>query len=262
MGSIATALVRVGVGRSDVHRARGAGPLRLLTPRAAGNAAWIVTSSLGGGLVDGDDVTLELEVDDGATCVLATQSSTKAYRGRTTQAVRARIGEGAAAIIVPDPLVPYRDARVVSKTRVELAATGSLVLVDTLTAGRVAHGERWASERIDSTLLVVRDRVLLHDRVVLDRAHGDVAAKMQRFAAIATCILLGPRVAAQARDVLAAIAALPVRDPQLAIAASPLAEGCVVRIASTSTERIVAATRVHLGNACAELGEDPWARKW
>jgi dihydropteroate synthase len=37
-------------------RSRAAGPLRLLHPRAAGRAAWIVTSSLGGGLVDGDDV--------------------------------------------------------------------------------------------------------------------------------------------------------------------------------------------------------------
>jgi hypothetical protein len=46
MLDVASAIVRPGPGRSDVHRARGAGPLRLLCPRAAGKAAWIVTSSL------------------------------------------------------------------------------------------------------------------------------------------------------------------------------------------------------------------------
>jgi len=63
-------VIRAGSGRSDVHRARGAGPLRLLCPRAAGNAAWVVTSSLGGGLVDGDHVALDVTVDAGATCVI------------------------------------------------------------------------------------------------------------------------------------------------------------------------------------------------
>jgi urease accessory protein len=53
----ASALVRAREHRSDVHRARSAGPLRLLTPRA-GAAAWIVTSTYGGGLVDGDQVAL------------------------------------------------------------------------------------------------------------------------------------------------------------------------------------------------------------
>ncbi|MDB4932747.1 MAG: urease accessory protein UreD, partial [Myxococcaceae bacterium] len=75
----ASAIVRAGDHRSDVHRARSAGPLRLLFPRAAGRAAWIVTSSLGGGLVHGDDVSLAVTVDPGATALLTTQSSTKVY---------------------------------------------------------------------------------------------------------------------------------------------------------------------------------------
>jgi urease accessory protein len=263
---VASAVVRARPDRdiSDVHRARGAGPLRLLTPRAAGNAAWIVTSSLGGGLVDGDEVALEVEIDVGATCVITTQASTKAYRGRTHQELRARVAAGAAAIVVPDPLVPFRDAHVRQVTRIELAAGASLVLVDTLTAGRIAHGERWSCARVDTALSFVRaGATALHDRVVLDREHGEIAARMQRFMALATCIVVGPRVADHARALLAEISALPLADPDLIVAASPLGDdGVVIRIASTAIERIVASTRVHLQPACTTLGEDPWTRKW
>src|SRR5687768_3060300 len=44
---------RVG-NRTVVRTALAHSPLRLLTPRNHGHAAWVYTSSLGGGLVDGD----------------------------------------------------------------------------------------------------------------------------------------------------------------------------------------------------------------
>src|SRR5262245_25857867 len=107
--ALASALVRPGNGRSDVHRARGAGPLRLLFPRAAGDAAWIVTSSLGGGLVDGDAVALEVRVDAGATAVITTQASTKVYKGSSQQRTRVSVDGDGAVLVLPDPVVPYRD---------------------------------------------------------------------------------------------------------------------------------------------------------
>ncbi|CAN5774830.1 hypothetical protein BH11MYX2_BH11MYX2_24280 [soil metagenome] len=260
---VASAVVRThpdGV-RSDVHRARGAGPLKLLTLRAS-NAAWIVTSSLGGGLVDGDAVALDVEIDTNATAVVTTQASTKAYKGRAHQELRVRVGERANAIVVPDHLVPYANARVVQATRLDLASSASLVLCDILTAGRIAHGEMWACERVDLTLSIMRDGVQrLVDRVVLDRAHGAIAERLPGIAAIATCVLLGPRVAEHARAVLDRVRETPLVGEVL-IAASPLDEGVLVRLAGPSVEQVIATTRAQLIDACKALGEDPWARKW
>ena len=50
-------------GQSRVTRAFAASPLRLLTPRNHGPASWIFTSTFGGGLVGGDAVFLEVDVD-------------------------------------------------------------------------------------------------------------------------------------------------------------------------------------------------------
>src|SRR6476469_8708017 len=51
--------VRVAAARdrySVVTHARATSPLRLFTPRTGAPAAWIVTSTLGGGLVGGDNI--------------------------------------------------------------------------------------------------------------------------------------------------------------------------------------------------------------
>ena len=265
----ASALVRARDHRSEVHRARAAGPLRLLTPRA-GDAAWIVTSNYGGGLVDGDRVALEVDVDAGATCVVTSQAAQKVYRGASSQTTTVRVHAGATALVVPDPVVPFRGAVFAQKTRVELGDGASLALLDCVTAGRIAYGERWAAERIETTLEVARAggasasepvpgacTLLLLDRVIIERA-----SRMRRFDALATALLVGPRFADLAAAELARIAAEPVaKRAPLVVAASPLADGAIVRIAGVIDD-VVAAARAVVRPACTRAGEDPWARRW
>lgn len=260
----AQVVVRSGLGRSEVHRARAAGPLRLLTPRAAGRAAWVVTSSLGGGLVDGDNVACEIEIHPGATCVITTQASTKAYRGTTSQQLRVRAHGDATALVVPDPVVPYRDATFTQLTSIELAAEASLALVDVVTAGRVAHGERWEAARFDSTLSVTIDGTRrLVDRFVLDPEDGAIARRLGRFEAIGTVVLCGPRVSAIALAQLTELSRAPVRrDDAVIIGGSPLADGAMFRVAGERIEAVVATTRAMLHAACRAVGEDPWSRKF
>jgi urease accessory protein len=260
MVAAASAVVRAGPRRSDVHRARGAGPLRLLCPRAGGDAAWIVTSSFGGGLVDGDALALEVEIDAGATAVVTSQASTKIYKGTSSQRTAVRVRGDGRAIVVPDPVVPFRDARFAQVTTIALDAASSLVFGDVLTAGRIAYGERWSAAALDLTLaLEVAGARVLHDRVVLG---DDAARRMRRFEAIATAIVLGPAVREHAPAALA-LAAPAHPGARVVVAGSPLGDGgAMLRIAGERVEDVVAATRAALAPACARLGEDPWSRRW
>lgn len=260
----AQVVVRPGIGRSEVHRARAAGPLRLLTPRAAGRAAWVVTSSLGGGLVDGDNVACEIEIHPGATCVITTQASTKVYRGTSSQQLRVCALGDSIALVVPDPVVPYRDATFSQLTAIELAAGASLALVDVVTAGRVAHGERWVAARFDATLSVTIDgaRRLL-DRFVLDPEDGHLTRRLGRFEAIGTVVICGPRFSAIVHAQLAGLASAPVRrEEPVIVAGSPLADGAVFRIAGDRVQAVVETTRALLRDVCRAVGEDPWSRKF
>jgi len=73
-------------------------PLRFLAPRNHGNASWVFLSNLGGGLVDGDRVHLDVEAQQDSTALLGTQASTKVYRSPNgcSQHTSLRVAAGAA----------------------------------------------------------------------------------------------------------------------------------------------------------------------
>jgi urease accessory protein len=255
-----------------IGAAEATSPLRLLTPQNHGHGAWVFLASLGGGLVDGDAVQIEVEVGPGATGLLGTQASTKVYRcpsATCRQALAARVAEGGVLVMVPDPVVCFAGARYEQAVQIELAASATLVAVDAFTAGRSARGERWDFHRYAARSAVARQGTALFlDSILLDPEHGDLRARMGRFDAFATLVVVGPQ-AAPIREAALALA-LPARDRSaprraapLVIAASPLGQdGAVVRIAGTSVEAVTVAVRKGLQGIGDLLGDAPFARKW
>ncbi len=253
-------------GRTAVVEARASSPLRLLITRPQRGVTWAFTSTFGGGLVDGDAIGLDVTVGAFARLLLTSQASTKVYRSPrgARSSLSARVRAGAVLVSWPDPVACFAGARYAQSTAVDLEDGASLVAVETVTAGRVAHGERWSFARYRSDLRVARGgRALVLDALVLDAAHGSIAERMGRFEALATVIVAGPACAAIARDALAAIAAAPVaRGDELLEAASPIDDGAIVRVAGASIERVASRVRERLAGVSALVGGDPWARKW
>ena len=140
------AVVRGRDGRSAVTRAYTTSPLRLLMPKNHGSAAWIYTSSYGGGLVDGDRIVLEVDVGPGAAAFLSTQASTKVYRSPrgTGSELHARVSADGLFAVIPDPAVCFAAARYGQIQSFDLSARSGLVLVDWVSSGRHVSGERWA----------------------------------------------------------------------------------------------------------------------
>jgi urease accessory protein len=158
--------VRLVDGCSAVTGCAASSPLQLLAPRPRGQAAWIVSASHGGGLVAGDAVELQLSVGPGAAACLGTQAETKVYRaagaGGASQRLSATVGDGALLAFLPDPVSPFAGSSFDQVQRFELAAGASLVVLDSVTAGRPARGERWALHRYGS-----RNEVRSEGRLVL-----------------------------------------------------------------------------------------------
>jgi urease accessory protein len=265
-GSGALAIARVG-GRSVVVERRAVSPLRLLCPKNAGDAAWTYTSTLGGGLVDGDDLRLHVDVGAGAGALIATQASTKAYPGEAgvRQSLSATVGEQAILVVLSDPVVLFAGARAETLLDLELAGDGTCATVEALAAGRVATGERWAAARCQTRMRIRRAGVtVLDDALLLDPAHGDVRERMSPFDAWASVVLCGPKVAAAAEDLLTRPRP-PHRleaDLQAIELASPFDGGCLLRIAARSTA--ILSDRVQGALACVAplLGDDPFTRRW
>ena len=253
--------------RSVVCRAFAASPLRLLTPANHGNGAWVYASSYGGGLVGGDAIHLAVDVACGAAAFISTQSSTKAYRSAlgASTSVDALVGDGGLLVLSPDPVVCFAGSSYRQTQQIDIAASGSLVLVDWLSSGRRAAGERWAFDHYSSrTTVRIDGRLVFYDGLALDSTDGDLADRMGRFDVLATVLIVGTPVATAADAILADVHLEPlVRRAEVLTAAARVSnQGIVLRLAGASVEQIGRIIRRHLAFVPALLGDDPWSRKW
>jgi len=265
-GRAELAINRGNDGRSIVSRAYATSPLRLLLPKNHGRAAWVYTSSFGGGLVDGDRLILDIDVGAGAAAFVSSQASTKVYRSRkgTSAEVHARIGCDALLVVAPDPVVCFTAARYEQVQHFDLAAGAGLVLVDWLSSGRHAAGERWAFDEYRAQLRAHQEgRLVVHDSIALRAKDGGLSDRLGRFDVLATALVLGAPVHDSALEIIARAAQLPVtRRADALLVATQVGDGCVLRIAGTSVERVGTMLHEYLGFVPQLLGDDPWARKW
>ena len=250
-----------------VTRAFATSPVKLFTIRERHSACWVYSATFGGGLVGGDEVHLVAEVEAGARALLTTQASTKVYRSLrpVRQTVSARVDEGGLLAVIPDPIVCFAGADFTQIQRYDLQSNASLTVVDWLTSGRHAAGERWAFDRYESRIDIRRDgrRVLL-DGMVLEPGLDSVACRMAHFDVILTVVLVGALVADGAARIFESTSRMPVApEADVVVSAARLGEdGLLLRMAGLHLEDVSRALRQHLTFLSPLIGDDLWGRKW
>ncbi|WP_430334710.1 urease accessory protein UreD [Rhodococcus sp. ACT016] len=157
--------------RTEIGHRRQRPPLQIMRPLYVDpqrpDLPVVYLMSTGGGLVQGDRMRFEFDCGPGTSVHLTTQASTKVQRMDTdyaTQIVSLRAGAGAFVEYLPEPLIPFAGARLHQRTAVTVDPTATVVLGETVLAGRLARDERhrydvFASDleisRPDGTLLAV-----------------------------------------------------------------------------------------------------------
>jgi urease accessory protein len=249
-------------------RAVAASPLRVLNPQTAGTSSWVYLATYGGGLLGGDSLDVAIDAGPGAAALIATQASTKVYRSDqgASQRLRARAADGSLLVLLPDPVTAFSGSRYIQEQHLELEASASLVLLDWLTAGRMASGERWQFDGYTSRTFVRRaGTLLLHDAISLTPEDGGVAGRMNRFNCVATVVVTGPAVRAAAERLAGEIDTAPLaRRADLLMSAAPLTggDGILVRLAGLSVEQVGGVIRRFLNFVPSLLGDDPWSCKY
>ncbi len=254
-------------GRTILATARAESPLKFVRPTFPGTScAAVCLVTFGGGLVGGDAVDLDVEVESGATLVVFTQSSTKVFRGSSRQVLRAKV-EGT-LVMLPDPVSAFAGARYTQRIDVTLGQDGACVVLDGFTSGRAAFGDRWAMTALDFRTTIARGgQTVLCDALRLDSADGAIADRAGRFEAFATLVSVGRK----AQPVTDAIIRDPIAPPsnELVVAASPLPRaeslgvpGAIVRIAASSPAEALAAARSRLRSLPDIDAVDPFGSRY
>ena len=247
-----------------VTRSFATSPVKLITTRGRGSTCWVYAATFGGGLVGGDEIRLRADVATGARALLTTQASTKVYRSsrQSRQSLDAAVAADAMLTVVPDPIVCFADANFVQTQRYELHDRSTLIMVDWMTSGRHAAGERWAFSRYESRVDIRRgaERIFF-DGLVLEPELDSVAARMGHVEVLLTAVITGPLVADAAIDMVERVSQDPIRrGSNLVASAARLRDGgALLRMAGVSVELVGGELRRWLTFLPPD---DFWNRKW
>jgi urease accessory protein len=160
--------------RTLLARRRHTGPLvvqKALHPEGPGVCQAIVVHPPGG-IVGGDTLALDVDVEAGAHAQLTTPGATKWYRStgaRAMQTVTANVAEGAVLEWLPQEAIVFDGARAAMITRIALARDSLYFGWELACLGRAASGERYASGAYRQRVELVRDGALIWaERAAID----------------------------------------------------------------------------------------------
>ena len=109
------------------------------------------------GLLAADAYEFDWHLEPSARVRITTQGATRVHPAResgSTQTTRIHVAAGAHLELWPDSVIPFAGAYFTSKTEAFLEEGACFILFESLSAGRVARGEKFAFERVDSRVLV------------------------------------------------------------------------------------------------------------
>lgn len=163
-------------GRTELTRHYQKSPLQIMRPlyynTLRPDMAYTYLMSTGGGILQGDRLRTDLSFGPGTSAHVTTQAHTKVYRMEHDYAsaiMNITVEADAYLEFLPDPVVPFVDSRFYQQTAVVLDESATLLLGETVYAGRLARGERHAYAVYASDLEVRRPdgRLVALDRVRL-----------------------------------------------------------------------------------------------
>jgi urease accessory protein len=99
-----------------------------------------------GGIVPGDSLELDVDIEQGAHALITSPAATKVYRsdGRTSKLKQIlRAADGAILEWLPQDTILFNGARIELETRIDLSGSATCIGWDLLCFGRPACGERF-----------------------------------------------------------------------------------------------------------------------
>jgi urease accessory protein len=145
-----TGFLHLGFERRDGHtilaglerRAPYMAQRALYCDREMPDLAWVFLITTTGCLLQGDRLALDVRLAPGARAHVTTQSATKIHTMDANYAAQTQtiaLSDNAYLEFLPDPVIPHRNARFVSDTRISIAPTATLLLSEIIQPGRKHH---------------------------------------------------------------------------------------------------------------------------
>jgi urease accessory protein len=174
-------------------------PLRIHNPRVPGLGCHALLANHGGGLVDGDTVSLEILCRKGARLSVSSVGSLQVYHSPehgARQRVRGIVESEALAVVMPDPVVLHSGAVYGQRQEWRVAPDADLLIAELMVGGRLEAGERFTFTEYAADMSIhVAEELVVYDSFVFQPSTFDY--RDPAFFAGRSCFLcaymIGPR---------------------------------------------------------------------
>ena len=156
--------------------------------------ALVHLNNVSGGILAGDRLSLDIDVEAAAAAQVTTTGATRLYRhrsgaGDSEQQTNITVAEDGLFEYLPDTVIPYAASRHIQRTTIHLASGATLFWWEIIAAGRVAAGERFTFSRLAvHSAIDAGSRPILRDDFVLEPAarHSESLARMGPYSYLAS----------------------------------------------------------------------------
>jgi urease accessory protein len=172
-------------------------PLRVSRPLVAkdGVQARVLLLTSGGGLLDGDDLRIEVRCGVGACARVGTVGATRLLPAdiECRQTVALWLESDSSLTYMPEPLIPCAGARYAQRTIAHVEPGATMAIGEIIGPGRLGSGECFAYRQVSLGTRVFRaGRLVLVERLQLEPGRGQMDILLGGYTHLANLTLIGP----------------------------------------------------------------------
>ena len=163
-------------GRTVITHSYFTTPWKLLPPIYLDDtgAAYTLLVNPSGGLVGGDGLSIDMNLDRDSHVLVSAPSANRVYRSEgklSEQIINITVGPDAILEWLPEHTIPFAGSRFRQSIHATLAPGATIILWDALASGRMARDERWAFSDLENEIqITTASGEALVERYVLEPA--------------------------------------------------------------------------------------------
>lgn len=228
--------------------------------------AWVFMITTTGCVLQGDRMDLDISVAPGARAHVTTQSATKIHSMDVNYALQNQtlsLDDGSYLELQPEPLIPHRRARFLSRTHISIAPSATLLYGEIVQPGRKYHHD---DETFGATLMSLEVDAqrpdgshLFSEKLVIEPALRSVrqVAVMESFDVFGNVILLTPGDCAERVHARVEADVDLERGVAWGACSLPNDAGLIFKAVGRETEQVKAQVRKFWGIAREEITNTP-----
>ena len=149
---------------TSIHDLYQSGALKVLIPKSKSKYAEAVLINTGGGIVGGDNLSIEVEAAKKTNTWITTQASEKVYKSSSEQSIlntKVTLEDNSTLFWCPKETILFHNSKLIRNLDFDIKTSSKLLIIENIVFGRLASGELNADCFFSDHWRIKRDEKLI-----------------------------------------------------------------------------------------------------